>query len=88
MIHKYPSFIQHPHHSFIQHPIVYPSGEILFCNTERIPEFKRAVLDLVTVERNEAAASVAALEEIMEALTSDTSTEPRKYDHMAFQVRQ
>ena len=44
---------------------------MLFCNTERIPEFKKAVLDLVNVERNEAAASVVALEEIMEALTSD-----------------
>jgi hypothetical protein len=49
----------------------FPQGEVLFCNTERIPEFKKAVLDLVNVERNEAAASVVALEEIMEALTSD-----------------
>ena len=44
---------------------------MLFCNTERIPEFKKAVLDLVNVERNEAAASVVALEEILEALTLD-----------------
>ena len=44
---------------------------MLFCNTERIPEFKKAVLDLVNVERNEAAASVVALEEVIEVLTSD-----------------